>query len=114
MSMEYTTINAQRQNWGLLHDCDRVYYYRCERKIHKSLGKYKIARLDKFLFRDEGCTDIAYKISGWSQRIMKSGVYRLDVEGNLPTKEWAYIVCLDNGVRKEPTEETKIKYRYEP
>jgi hypothetical protein len=63
------------------------------------------------LYYDEQCTQEAYKIMRGCSRPMKDGVFRI-VDLTKHFKKYVYIVCIDNGVRREGAKGVKYKYIY--
>jgi hypothetical protein len=89
---------------------ERTLYSKCER-VKNWRGIYKP---ETSLYTDEQCTKLFCKLYGSSPRIMKSGYYNLfeTFKRYKPFKQCVYIVCVDNGVRREETNKIKYKYTY--
>jgi hypothetical protein len=92
--------------------CDDVFYAKEIRKIKVSLGKNRIGRRHTELYKDESCKELVYEIERGCPRVMRDGVYRMyELIGNF--QKFIYVICVDNGVRKNEVEGQKYKYKYE-
>jgi hypothetical protein len=101
-------IWVKRVDSSLRDKAERTLYAKCER----FRGMFRSHYYETTLYNDAQCTDVLCVLSWSTQRIMKSGVFRL-FDRYRKFNHLFYIECLDNGVRRVTTDDVKYKYLYQ-